>query len=384
MDQRNKLLMILVLLLAVSLSSLCIDVSAQEDSWIQISCSTQNQLSLRYLGLDFKVFENNSVLLLGSTEFEALGFNPVLSIKIDSIGRSPLRRSGTVTSDVAFFMNVSRDYYIGPDFSEHYHVDPTVESGVVEYYLNFSNSVEKAKNVISKDGPIEKYGIIGRMTFEIMIGNSIGVISQKRFLRVLMQGNADLEVIICSVIIPQEADFKEAKIGEKDMEKYLPYWVDISISINPLEPFGGNLYLEWEMPEEVHILVRILDDPIAGTVIKSLIGLFLGSVFGRYIWTRISERRQKRKLASKLIIELESVRRNLKDSRPVNTPIYDSSLSTPTFYLLNDETVKLVTKAIDEVKRRKNLGYTSLENPKDIIRSLRRRINQAINALKTE
>ena len=99
---------------------------------------------------------------------------------------------------------------------------------------------------------------------------------------------------------------------------------------------------------------------------------------------RISERRQKRKLASKLIVELKGIRRNLKDGRSASTPIYGSSLSTPTFYLLDDETVKLVTKAIEEVKRKKNLGYTSLENYDDIIKSLRRRINQAINALEKE
>lgn len=359
------------------------NVNTQEDFWIQISCRTQNELSLDYLGLNFRVFENNSILMSGSTQFEAIGSHPILRIKVDSSGRSPLKQSGVITSDVAFFQNISRDYYVGP-YYEHYNIDPAVDAGIVEYQLNFTDSVEKAKNAISNEGVIEEYGIRGTMAFDLLIGNSVGSILQKRFFRILLQTNADLNVIICSVVIPQIADLKEAKNGEEDMRKYLPYWVETSISITPLESSSGNLYLEWEMPEEVHILVRILDDPIAGTAIKSLIGLILGSVFGRYIWTRISERRQKRKLASKLIVELKGIRRNLKDGRSANTPIYGSSLSTPTFYLLDDETVKLVTKAIEEVKRKKNLGYTSLENYDDIIKSLRRRINQAINALEKE
>jgi len=52
--------------------------------------------------------------------------------------------------------------------------------------------------------------------------------------------------------------------------------------------------------------------------------------------------------------------------------------------MLKDETVKLVTRAIEEVKNKNNLGYTSLANPEDIVERLRRRINQAINALETE
>lgn len=222
-----------------------------QENWVQIWCLTQNELSLDYLGLSFIVYENASILLVGSTQFEAIGSQPILRIKMDSSGRAPSSQFGMVTSDVAFFMaNGSRDYYIGP-YYERFPINATVENGIVEYQINFTSSVEKAKNAIPIEGTIDFFGIRGRMTFEVMIGNSVGLINRKRFFRVVLGGIADLYVISCDVTIPQTADFKEAKKGEQDMRKIMPYWADTSVGVTPNEPIGANLYLEWEMPEEV-------------------------------------------------------------------------------------------------------------------------------------
>jgi predicted transcriptional regulator len=64
--------LIMMLLLTTVSNKPNLITNAQEQSWIQISCFTQNKLSLDYLGLSFRVYENNSVLLIGSTQFEAM------------------------------------------------------------------------------------------------------------------------------------------------------------------------------------------------------------------------------------------------------------------------------------------------------------------------
>jgi len=44
---------------------------------------------------------------------------------------------------------------------------------------------------------------------------------------------------------------------------------------------------------------------------------------GRYIWSRISERRQKKQFVKKLIMELEGIRKDFPSTHAISTAIYD-------------------------------------------------------------
>ena len=354
-----------------------ITTANSQENWVQISCFTENKLSLDFLGLSFIAHENDSILLLGSTQFEAIGSSPILKFTIDSSGRAASALSGVLTSDVAFFMvNGSRDYYIGP-YYEQFSVNATTENGIVNYEINLTSSIEEARNAIPSEGTIEDIGIRGRLTFEVKIRASIGIIGQKRFLSVLLQGLANLNVIACDFTIPKEAELKEAINGNQDMQKRsVPYRVDTSVGVKPLEPFGANLYLEWEMPEGVPLLIRIIYDPIFLTVI----GIIAGAIIGRYPWFWLDERRQKKQFVKKLIMELEDIEKNIRENRPLDTTIYDSL--TPKLLLLSDKTSGIVKNTYDEIKRTQNIGYTSLQ--RDINEQIIDKIIMAISTLKNE
>lgn len=319
--------------------------------------------------------EDGSILLVASTEFEAIGYQPLLTIRIDSIGHDPSSPFGKITSDVAFFLvNSSKTTYIGPDYYETFPVNATVENGVVNYEVDFTNNVEKAKNIIYPQGTVEDCGVKGRMTFEVMIGNSIGVIKQKRFLKVLLRAHADLNVITCDVTLPQTADIKDAKKDDQDMRKITSYRVDTSVTVTPLEHSGADLYLEWDMPEEIHLLTKIISHPIFTLIIGS-IG---GSIVGRYVLLRISEGRQKKQLVKKLIMELEGIKKDISGRHSITTTIYDSSTSK--LLLFSDETAEIVKKTYDEIKRYETpIPFTS-----DEIEQLLQKINATIDALRRE
>ncbi len=349
-----------------------------QDNWVQVSCFTQNRLALKYLGLSFIVYENNSILLVGSTEFEAIGSQPLLTIIVDSSGRAPSVPFGRVISNYAFFMaNGSMNVYVG-SYYETFHVNATIENGIVEYEIDLTDSVEKAKNAIYPEGTVEDCGIKGRMTFESMFDSSVGIINQKRFFRVLLLANANLDVITCDVTLPQTADLKDAKLGDQDVRKILPYRVDTSVGVTPMESTGANLYLEWNMPEEVSLLNKIFDNPIASSVINLIVGSILGSVFGRYVWAGISERRQKKQFAKKLMMELRGIKKDLQKHQPISTTIYDSSTSN--LLLFSDETAGIVKKTYDEIKR-KTIRVALAD---DEIKQLLQKINTAIDALRRE
>lgn len=266
------LIAFLLMLTLPSLFTLCRLANAQEN-WVQISCSTDNRLSLDYLGLDFIVYENNSILLLGSTQFEAIGSQPILDVSIDSYGRAPSSPSGIITSDVAFFIvDSSRDYYVGP-YYERYNVNATIKNGIVEYQLNFSDNVKKAMDAISKQGTIEDYGVRGTMTFETTIRDSVGIIGQKRFFRILLRTHADLSTITCNVIVPQTADFKEAEKDGEAMRKIMPYWAQTNVLLQKGQQSGADLYSRWDMPEELPLPMRYPYNLIISIIISYIVGL---------------------------------------------------------------------------------------------------------------
>jgi hypothetical protein len=371
-------------LLSLSLALPIIQADTQ-DNWIRVSCSTQNGLSLDNLGLDFIVSENESILLIGSTQFEAVGSQPILQIEVDSYGREPSAGPANVTCDVIFFMrNNSRDYYFSPDSNWCYVANATIENGIAKYQIGFSNDVERAKNILSKNGTLADYGVKGRVTFEITIGNSIGIIGQKRFFRIMLQTIADLPVIPCSVIVPQVADLKEAKVGNQEMRRRVPYWVYTSFSLTPKEQFDTNLYLEWNMPEQIPFVNRIIYDPIFLMVVS----LIAGSLIGRYPWVWIDRRRQKRQFAQKLIAELEGIRRDIHKYKHTSTGIYDSMSSQ--LALFNEKTAEIVCKTYEEIKHTETIGYPAMsfegkESPlQHEIEKISRNIGAAIVVLKKE
>jgi hypothetical protein len=317
-------------------------------------------------------------------QFEAIGDQPTLMIEIDSYGRAPSLPSGMITSDVAFFIvNGSRDYHIG-GYYENYHANLTIESGIVKLQEDFSDNVRKAMNVISENGTTADYGVRGRMTFEVVVGNSVGNIMQKRFFRVLLRTHADLPVIVCSITVPQTANLVEARNGAQDLRKIVPYSADASIATTRGEQTATDLYLEWEMPEEVSFLVQIVYNPIFLTVV----GLIGGALLGRYPWVWVDERRQKKQFAGKLIAELQGIYEDVKEHRQISTAIYDSL--TFKLLLFSNQTAETVKKTYEEIKQAEGIGYVAIkyENGKSPLEHKTeetcREIRKAISALKKE
>jgi len=293
-----------VLMLVFSLCTAVIPTSNGQiqQGWIEAWFSTENNLSLDYLRLSFVIHENDSILLLGSTQFQAIGVHPTLKIKIDSSGRFPTFVSGTATSDIAFaIVNSSRDYYVG-DFAN-FALNATVDNGILESNLDLHNTVIDTMDSLFPNATIDNVGIRGRITFEIIIRNSVGLVGQKRFLRTSLQGIANLGVAICDFSIPTTADLIDAKNGDQDMQKSgVPYRVDTNVVINPLEPINGNLYIEWQVPAEVplpmiypyNFLISIAISLVAGWI-------------GRYIYDNVRLKRQQQKTAPVLKALLQRI-----------------------------------------------------------------------------
>jgi len=381
MRQRIVLSIVLTIMFSVPTFVIPSTFVNAEDAWVQISCFTENSVPLSHLGLSFTVRENNFIFLVGSVGFEAIGNQPILRILIDSSGGAPSILFGQITSDVAFFwVNGSRNLYKGP-YSETFLVNATVENGRVAYEIDFTNNVEKAKNAILPKGTIEDFGIIGTMSIEVMIGNSVAVIRQKRFFKVLLQANADLYSIACDITFPQTADIKDAKKGDQDMRKSSSYEVYTVVGVTPFEPPEANLYLEWDMPEEVTLITRVLCHPLFTLIFGSI----LGSIFGRYALFRMSERRQKKQFAKKLIMELRGIERAISEHRPITTTIYNSSKRE--LLLFSDTTAQIVIEAYEEIERTCNIGFplkVGFETENDEVKQLLENIANAIDALRRE
>jgi hypothetical protein len=187
------------------------------------------------------------------------------------------------------------------------------------------------------------------------------------------------------VTFPEETDLTTTKLGDADMLKILPNRVQASFSGISLQGTSPELYVEWKLPSsppETPFWTRVAYDPI----FLMIVSLIVGSIIGRYPWFWIDEKREKRRIAGKLIKELEEGKESLKNYKPMSTVVYDSSFSK--LLLLDDKTVKLVKRAYVDIKAQEGTSYSSLtprpgESPFEHQRGeLTRSINKAINALK--
>jgi hypothetical protein len=204
-------------------------------------------------------------------------------------------------------MNGSRSYYIG-SYYEDLVINATIKNGTLEYQADFTKNIEKAISLTLLNGTIDTSGIRGRMAFEVLIGNAIGITGQKRFLNVLIQGEADLDVISCDFTLPMSIDLVEAKNEGQDMQKRgAPYRVDTSIAVTPLQPFGRHLYLEWNIPSAAPLLATYPYN----VLVAAFVSLFVGWI-SRYSYDNIKARRQKQRMAPVKGALLQRIEKDLK------------------------------------------------------------------------
>jgi len=109
-----------------------------------------------------------------------------------------------------------------------------------------------------------------------------------------------------------------------------------------------------------------------------VVNFIAGSIVGRYVLVRMTERRQKKRFVRKLIAELEGIKKDLQKYQPISTSIYDSSISK--LLLLSDEVAENVKKTYEELERE----TVRIALPNDQIKQLVQKINTAINALLKE
>lgn len=109
-----------------------------------------------------------------------------------------------------------------------------------------------------------------------------------------------------------------------------------------------------------------------------MVNFIAGSIVGRYVLVRMTERRQKKRFVRKLIAELEGIKKDLQKYQPISTSIYDSSISK--LLLLSDEVAENVKKTYEELERE----TVRIALPNDQIKQLVQKINTAINALLKE
>jgi hypothetical protein len=294
-ENMRQSLILIALLIPVGLSSFTAPLVSADlpENTIQVSCFTENGLSLDILGLSSTVFQNSSVLLVGTALFEAIGSQPLVTIKLENSGSNISSVLARVTCDAAFsVVDGSRNYYIGP-YYEGFNINATTGNATLEYQADFTQNIERAMATIPLNGTIEKSGIRGRMTFEALIGGAIGIVAQKRFFNVLIQGDANLYVIHCDFTLPEHSDIVEAKNDGEDMQKRgTPYRVDTSLSVAPLQSFGRHLYLEWNAPLVAPLLTQYPYNLILAAFVSLLVGWL-----SRYSYDSIKARRQKQRVA---------------------------------------------------------------------------------------
>jgi hypothetical protein len=281
-------LVITCLLLGVIVGEVRSDMPA---NYVSISCLNQNNSSVDSLSLSFIAFDNNSLILSGSSLFQAVGYASALTINVESSGPSPISISANFLSSTAFYYatnGVNRNWFIG-SYYEQYGVNATTENNGVSYYLNFSNDIERAKSAINYNGSVENVGITGTFSFDVKISDPVGSIGQTRFSNVILNGNGNLTSVNYDFTIPQDAQLKEAENGNQAIPNIgAPYRVGTSISVIPSQSLGTNLYVEWEMPEETPLFVIVLYNPY----FLLFFGIFLGA-FLQYIGRRFYNRRRK-------------------------------------------------------------------------------------------
>jgi hypothetical protein len=312
MTKQRKKIVLFTILFIMSLTSYLIFTiheakSDLPDNYIRISCSTRNYMSLEYFKISLIAFENNTVILWGSSIFEAIGKNPILLLNVESTGSSPSSLAGEVVVDVRFYIeNATKNYFVS--FSEDsFVVDSTLVDGVVKYDLNLSEKVEQAKSLLGYNGSIDSVGVRGRLSLGVKLRNPIGTNNQRRFTNVIIDGNANFDTILFDFQTPQIAKISEAIVGNQIMKKSgVPYRVETSLGISPLENFEEISYLEWEVPEEPLWLLL----PPYSWILSAFVGAVFVSIPLKYISKWYSK--------PKLSIKIPARGRNEPAIHPIN------------------------------------------------------------------
>lgn len=361
---------------ALLLSFLALSFSAAENqnNYIIVSCYTSENLCLNYLGLSFIIEEDDTVLLIGSTLFEATGFQSSFKLDIEYSGNSTQTSfsSAKLIADVAFFTsNGSRHYFVGTYYKSMY-VDPTLSDHKSEYSIDLTDEVNRVRELIYPGGSLEDCGVRGRISFEATIGNSVGRVGNKRYITIPLHAIGNLYVILPDVTIPQKADLIDAKINDRDMRRMTPYRFDASASITPLEQSDLRIYLAWEMPSEVPLFMTYPYNYILNTIISVIIG------FGvKYLYDLTKSNREKKSLVRKLIMELRMNNNSLAKHKPVTTTIYDVSIAK--FPLLDDKTVETLIRTYQNIRATNVRGPSVMTHQE--IEKLRSEIQNAISEL---
>ena len=274
----------LILLSLLNLSIFLQFSSDTQYNHIRILCFTSEDLALAYLDLSLIVYENDTMLLLGSTRFETEGIQPSLKLEIEYSGNSTATNfnSAELIADVAFFyQNGSTHYFFGTYYMSTY-IDPSLDDQRSKYSMNLTNEVSRARDLIYPEGPIEDCGIIGRMNFEATIGDSVGRMERKRYLRISLHTVANLGTILSDITIPERADPIDAKINDSEMHKVLPNRFDTTGVVTSMEQTDSEIYLEWEMPSEVPLLMKYPYNFIVPIILSLIVGWI-----GRYAYERV-------------------------------------------------------------------------------------------------
>lgn len=357
-----------------------------------LAVNSYDGLVLNSLSINAILDSTDNMTLILNSQFEVRGTQPMVDISFTTeTSALNLLGNATVLIDIIgyYVHEGGKNIEWGTYFNRFYAV-PTLYSNKVNYRIDLTQEVDRVFNhFLSAVDNLTKEDVwfAGSFFIETKFANSTGRVTDKRYIRFSFTFGGNISVINLDFTFPEESDLTTPKFGAEDMIKILPNRVQTSFSALSLQGRSPELYAEWKMPLEIPetpLFIRIFYDPIFLTVIS----LIIGSIIGRYPWVWIDHRREKKRFARKIILELEKAKKSLKEHQPINATFFDSLSSN--LRLLNDKTAELVNRTYVDMKAREKIGYSSLtqktgQSALELeVEEITKRINKAINALKKE
>jgi hypothetical protein len=271
------------ILLMVVISNSVTIITAESPHPITLLLSTNGNLSLSSVILNIVAYANNTLYLSGTSSFQAIGYDPALSIDVDAEGYLPNSMSSNVDTNYNVFevVNGSKNYLINmvnvlPESS----TSTYITNGKLVFVLNLADAINKTAQNTFPDNTIQNIGLNGRFNFAFQVNDFVGSIEQKRFFSIVLTGQASVSTIICDFTVPPNADITVAKSNGQEMQKEgVPYRVSTSVNPLPLQPLTGNMYIEWQVPQAAFALFS----PPWSYFLSALIGIVCFSIPSKYI-----------------------------------------------------------------------------------------------------
>ncbi len=250
-----------------------------------------------YLGLDLLAMQGNAAVMSMVGEFDLYDINQYLRFWIDSTPMSNETQWAGLTIQVKGtflnYVNGSREY--SNIYNNTIVVKPEPIQGVdrIEYFFNFSNEIQKVKEQVYPEQPLQNIGIFGSLALDTTIRGVVGQVGTQNYIKLALHADSESPygwVLIPSITIPETAQWQIAKIDAVDMIETFPDLRGTTLTVTQGTGNDHQIYAVWQTSAPLSWQDQMTKFPISlGWGL--LIGLITG-LSSRYIYDKLHRKKR--------------------------------------------------------------------------------------------